>query len=344
MVVNILTKNNKQELISIIIPVYKVEKYLDRCISSITNQSYINLEIIIVDDGSPDKCPEMCDLWAKKDSRIIIIHRKNGGLSAARNTGLDKANGDYIAFVDSDDYIAPTMIEELHKAIKKENADLSICGIKKIKETEDIEYQTEYKLKNINEDSYIALKNMYGTNSILHIVVWNKLYRKNLFNNLRFDEGRIHEDVLIMHKILYQCNKITCISKSLYYYIIRKNSITNKTCFDTKNMDAFYAHLKHIDFFKEKHFNSLYNLALVSTLNWCVGAINSIQTSNRLKKEIAINTIKQLKVYIRKNIISGLLGYGSPISLKMRLIIMLINPKIIYTIKKLIENCSIFPQ
>ena len=117
------------ELISIIIPIYKVEEYLDECISSVINQTYTKLEIILVDDGSPDSCPKMCDDWAKKDSRIRVIHKTNGGLSDARNAGIEVATGEYIAFVDSDDYIKPDMIAKLYAALCKEEADISACGI-----------------------------------------------------------------------------------------------------------------------------------------------------------------------------------------------------------------------
>ena len=122
----------KSDLISVVVPVYKVEKYLDECVQSIVNQTHRNLEIILVDDGSPDRCPQLCDEWAEKDSRIRVIHQKNGGLSAARNAGLDVAKGDYIGFVDSDDYIAPDMYEQLLIPLLKENKKTSCCLISRV--------------------------------------------------------------------------------------------------------------------------------------------------------------------------------------------------------------------
>ena len=119
-------------MISVIVPIYNVEKYVNKCVGSIVNQTYTNLEIILVDDGSPDRCPEICDEWAKKDSRIKVIHKKNGGLSDARNAGMKIASGDYIAFVDSDDWIAPEMYERLLMAIKNDNSDIAACAVKMV--------------------------------------------------------------------------------------------------------------------------------------------------------------------------------------------------------------------
>ena len=138
----------EKDLISVIIPVYKVEKFLDRCIESVVNQTYKNLEIILVDDGSPDKCGEMCDEWAKKDDRIEVIHKPNGGLSDARNIGIDKCKGDFIMFVDSDDYLDLEICSKLHKILKEFNADFSMCNAKKFYENDNL-IINENKVKDV---------------------------------------------------------------------------------------------------------------------------------------------------------------------------------------------------
>ena len=140
----------KDELITVIVPVYKVEKYLDRCVQSIVDQTYTNLEIILVDDGSPDNCPKMCDEWAKKDKRIKVIHKQNGGLSDARNAGLEKAKGKYVGFVDSDDYISPIMYEKLYKCIIDNQADMAMCGFSTVDEKGKVTYINELNLPNCN--------------------------------------------------------------------------------------------------------------------------------------------------------------------------------------------------
>lgn len=212
------------ELVSIIIPVYNVEKYLERCINSVINQTYTNLEIIIIDDGSSDRCAEICDKYSDIDKRIKVIHKENGGLSDARNSGLDICKGDYIAFVDSDDWIENKMIENLHNLILKNNSDISVCNF--VRTSKEVEIQNK-KEKTIKYNSYDAIKELLKGKKIQDYV-WNKLYRAELFNNIRFPKGKNMEDKGTTYKTFLKANSIVTTTNSYYYYFDRTDSIINK--------------------------------------------------------------------------------------------------------------------
>lgn len=219
------------DLISIIIPIYKVEEYLDACITSVVDQTYTNLEIILVDDGSPDKCPGMCDEWAKKDSRIRVIHKPNGGLSDARNAGIDIATGDYIAFVDSDDYIKPDMLEKLYVAIRKENADIAACGILNCKGSN----QTAWGCRDFAGTSEQILTLLYE-DAAYPVAAWNKLYRRSCWRNLCFPVGKTCEDAFTTYQLVHDAKRIVMIPEALYCYRIRPGSIMTSS-FSLKKMD-----------------------------------------------------------------------------------------------------------
>ena len=211
-------------LISVIVPVYKVEKYLRKCVDSILAQTYTNLEIILVDDGSPDNCGAICDEYAVKDSRIKVIHQHNGGLSAARNAGLDIATGDYIGFVDSDDYIAPDMYKKLYNALIENDADVSICNYDYV----DTSYQTMniYSPMENKIYGYIeAINNLFVEYYCYYVTVWNRLYKSELLLKLRFEVNKKFEDAFIAHHIFLKCKKIVTIKDKLYYYLQRNDSI-----------------------------------------------------------------------------------------------------------------------
>lgn len=219
-------------LVSIIIPIYNVEKYLDKCITSVVNQTYTNLEIILVDDGSPDNCPAICDQWQAKDSRIKVIHQENGGLSVARNHGIDACNGSYVQFVDSDDYIELNAVECLLQACLETNAEVSCCGYVKEYVNHIISYPLTYS-RVCYEGEEILVAAMKGT--VFEQYVWNKLWRRELFDNdCRFPPGKCFEDGATTWKVLRKCNRVVCLPDVLYHYIARKNSISN-----TKNMKHF---------------------------------------------------------------------------------------------------------
>lgn len=232
-----------KELISVIVPVYNVEKYLDRCIKSIVNQSYTNLEIILVDDGSPDKCGEICDEWAQKEERIKVIHKKNGGLSDARNTGIEIAQGQYLSFIDSDDYIHKDFIKILYENSLKNNADISMCGVKRTDKNEDI--SREVKNENI---TIVFSKDILERKNNIYCVAWNKLYKKSIFNNIRYPKGKIHEDVAVIYKIMYYSNKIAITDAELYFYFNAPESIM-RSKFSRKRLDILEGLKNQYEFF-----------------------------------------------------------------------------------------------
>ena len=182
-------------LVSVIVPIYKVEQYLTHCVNTIVNQSYSNLEIILVDDGSPDNCGKMCDEFASQDSRIKVIHKQNGGLSDARNAGIDVATGDYITFVDSDDYVMPNMIESLMKVIVNANADIVQCNYIRSKNDFIGEPQHESSQSDKFTVYFEDKMSAYLKDNKINTVVWGKIYKRSLFNEIRNPVGRLHEDV-----------------------------------------------------------------------------------------------------------------------------------------------------
>lgn len=211
-------------MISIIIPVYNVEQYLDKCLQSVINQTYQNIEIILVDDGSSDSSGVLCDKWKEKDSRIKVIHKSNGGLSNARNVGIEQANGEYLMFIDSDDIVANDLCKVLFEILKNNHADISICNATHI-------FNNEFDFKNTGKiycyDRNEAISQLWYQKSFLPSA-WGKLYKKDLFKKIKFTEGIIFEDVDIMHELFYQCNKIVYGEMELYGYVHHENSITTK--------------------------------------------------------------------------------------------------------------------
>ncbi len=223
----------KNELITIIVPVYKVEKYLDRCVQSIVDQTYTNLEIILVDDGSPDNCPKMCDEWAKKDKRIKVIHKQNGGLSDARNAGLENATGKYIGFVDSDDYISPLMYEKLYKCIVDNQAEMAMGGFSTVNENGNIIKINEKNLpicdcNNIAKfyvnTGYVNKGDTSETDNIMGSV-WRCLYKWEKIKDHRFEFGMFCEDILFNLPLVASKIKIATITDYLYFYFQREGSI-----------------------------------------------------------------------------------------------------------------------
>ena len=236
-----------KDLISVIVPVYKVEQYLDECVASIVAQTYPNLEIILVDDGSPDRCPEICDVWAQKDKRIKVIHKFNGGLSDARNAGLELASGEYIAFVDSDDWISPDMYVTMHKAMREANADICSCGIVEAYP----EYQQSRNLPELVGDSEEILQLLYA-DTLYPVMAWNKLYHSEHWKNLRFPTGKICEDAFTTYQLVDKAEKIVQINTPLYFYRIRENSIMT-SAFSRKRMDEEEAWRCNYEFVAEHY-------------------------------------------------------------------------------------------
>ena len=244
------------KLISVIVPVYNVEKYLCKCIDSILAQSYTNLEIILVDDGSPDNSPAICDEYANKDSRIKVIHLENGGLSAARNAGLDIASGDFIGFIDSDDYISPEMYKKLYEAMKAADADISICNFQKVDEAGK-NIKTEETIESGTLSSLQALTGLQGKNGVCFVYSWNKLFNRQIFDELRFPIGRYCEDNYIAHILLNRARAIVCLNECMYFYTQRKGSIMNNTTSLKLAIDEIDGFIERYNYFLNSGFSSL---------------------------------------------------------------------------------------
>ncbi len=215
--------NMKEDLISVIVPFYNVEKYASKCILSIISQTYKNLEIILIDDGSPDNCGKIIDEFSKKDDRIIPVHKKNGGLSDARNAGIDIAKGKYISFVDSDDYIANDMIEYMHDLIKKYDADISICGVQDVFENENIKINLQNE-RIVKYDIDESIKQLLLDKNIKNHA-WDKLYKKELFADVRYPIGKKMEDIGTTYKLFKKSNLIVSSNQIKYFYLQRNNGI-----------------------------------------------------------------------------------------------------------------------
>ena len=214
----------KEPLISVIVPVYKVEPYLRQCVDSVLAQTYPNLEVLLVDDGSPDTCPAICDEYAEKDARVRVIHKENGGLSDARNAALDVARGDYVGFVDSDDWIAPRMFEELMATALRCRSDVTVCGYTESNGVRDLETKSLAAHEKVYavED---AFREVLLTGEIL-VIMCNKLYKRELFDGIRFPKGELFEDGAIFYKLFGRSRLIAHTGTVGYYYRKRAGSIT----------------------------------------------------------------------------------------------------------------------
>ena len=236
--------------ISVIVPVYKVEKYLSRCVDSILKQSFIDFELILVDDGSPDLCGDICEQYATSDSRVVVIHRENGGLSAARNSGiewgLNNSDSKWITFIDSDDWIHCKMFEIMYNSVLKNKTDIAVCDYRKTNSFYD-----DISVSGYSESVYDAL-DFFADNSSAAMVSVCKLYRKNLFSDCRFPEGKLHEDVFTTYKLFAKADKISYINTALYFYYQNNDSIVHSS-YSLRKLDEVEAGEEQVEFFKEKN-------------------------------------------------------------------------------------------
>lgn len=248
-------------LISVIVAIYNIEKYLVRCIDSIMAQTYRNLEILLIDDGSTDESGKICDAYAKQDKRIHVIHRKNGGLSAARNTGIERARGEYIAFVDGDDWLEPQMYESLLKAVIDNNAQLAVCRYRQVY-PDVIKDGSTGKITVYNEPYKMLLQQLIEDEAyLIQHAAWNKLYHRDLLEELRFPEGKWFEDIVFSAKVL---SKVTCgvyVDVAGYNYVcVREGSIMNTGLTERQFSDMIPAYIE-----KETFLASLEDPELVET-------------------------------------------------------------------------------
>lgn len=216
-----------EPLISVIIPVYNVEKYLVRCVTSVCRQTYGNLEIILVDDGSPDRCGAICNHLAEKDKRIKVIHKENGGLSSARNAGLELARGACLFFLDSDDYISEDCISCLFKLMVREGADIAVGNyIATSEERVDFSKKGNQPVTEKSYSNIEAITQLFSSATVKMVTAWMKLYRRELFDGIRFPEGLLHEDEATTYQVYYRSKKIVVSDKYIYAYYSNPESIT----------------------------------------------------------------------------------------------------------------------
>ena len=306
----------ENDLISVVIPVYNVEQYLPKCIESIMNQTYKNLEIILVNDGSTDGSQKICEEYKSIDNRIKIINKENGGLSDARNVGIDNSSGNYITFIDSDDYIDDDYVYTLYKSLISYNADMSIASHKIIYPKRIIDKATDEKF--CANSKKVLEKILYDEG--IDLSAWGKLYKKSLFNNIKFPKGRLFEDSATTYRLIDESKKIAVNSKSVYNYVIRKNSISNEM-FSEKKMDLITSTMEMTEFIKKKYpelekgcerrlmyayLSTLTQLAKTKETNSSMQA----KLMNYIKKNKGrVLKDKQIKKRDRIGIISTMLGF-----------------------------------
>lgn len=241
-----------EKLISVIVPVFNVENFIDVCISSLIKQSYSNIEIILVDDGSTDESGLHCDKWAEVDKRIKVFHQANGGLSAARNTGLNHASGDYICFVDSDDFVMEDYVKCMLQAIEETDAELALCDVTTSKWPALAKPITSNRILDAAE-CRAWLDDLISREYVLMVVSWNKLYKKELFADNRFEEGKLHEDEFMINRLVFNINKMVFVPLEEYVYRANASGITGK------ENEVNVAHLDVIDAFTDRIDVSLEN-------------------------------------------------------------------------------------
>lgn len=259
-------------LISVIVPVYNVEKYLARCVDSIVNQTYKNLEIIFVDDGSTDLCPQMCDDYAEKDNRIKVVHKKNGGLSDARNAGMAVATGEYISFIDSDDYVSDDFFECLLDVMNKENSDIAECSVVKLYEDNRFdEFSDDLSVKTY--DTHDAMSALIAENPFYQHV-WNKLYKTELVKDIPYAVGKLNEDEFWTYQVFGRANKVARLNKTMYYYFQRSSSIMG-VGYNIRRLDALEGKANRQKYI-ENNFPELSTQAKIDLYGSCMFAYQSV--------------------------------------------------------------------
>ena len=282
----------KKPLVSIIVPVYMVSNYLDRCIKSLVNQRFSNIEIILVDDGSPDNCAIICDEWTKKDTRITVIHKQNGGLSDARNYGMRLASGEFISFIDSDDYVSDDFIEILLSTALEHNSDIVECGYINFFERGDCdEYQDDLAVRDFSASK--GLSALIDENPFYQHV-WDKIYKYSVIQGIQFEVGKQHEDVFWTYLIFGRAERITKINKTMYFYLQRESSIMGQG-FSLRSLDFLEGKWNRLQYIK-KFFPELVLQAKLDFFGSCMYLMQSvIKYMSGSEKRQAIAVITEYK-------------------------------------------------
>lgn len=311
----------QKELISIVIPVYKVERYIEKCLKSVLNQTYSYIEIILVDDGSPDNCGKICDFYAEKDSRIQVIHKTNGGLSDARNCGIAKATGEYITFIDSDDYVDTNHIAYLYNLLKQYQADIAIGKMQLAFENMPVPRSEKQEKDKIE---------VYNTQQALETMLYNKrfcnsanykLYRTTYFKEIQYPVGKLYEDLGTTYLVLAKARTIVSGQKPTYHYLINRNDSIMNQKFDTRRLDALDFAENIVNFIK-KNYPQIEKAAIARLYMECIFII--VQIPQKQEYTVYINRIMHYLKQYRGNI---LLNSKMPIKHKVLAIASFGGPK-----------------
>ena len=283
-------------LVSVVVPVYKVEKYLANCIESVLKQTFSDFELILVDDGSPDECGKICEDFAKKDSRIKVIHQRNEGLSAARNRGIEIAEGEYLTFIDSDDFVLPYYLENLVNLIKKNDADMCVCDFIRCSSKE---FLKDVLVKIPGDKAEIFKENRmeaFFISKKISTTAWGKLYKRFLFSSIRYPVGKYNEDVFVTYKTVYLSSKIVYCNYQGYVYRKNEDSIINES-FSLKKMDSVEGCCERAAFI-EKEYPKLKAYAHRAIIYSCNQVLFSMGKSNVYNSEILDRLQKLYRMYL----------------------------------------------
>lgn len=281
------------EKISVIVPVYKVEPYLRQCVDSIISQTYANLEIILVDDGSPDNCGAICDEYAESDGRVIAVHKKNGGLSDARNAGIDIASGKYLSFIDSDDWIASDTYETLYNDLINNNADISCCGRYNSYVKLDVPHGKGEKFLVL--DSEQAIKESF-LGSEVSVSAWGKLYKRHIFDNIRYPFGKRAQDAFVIVEVISKAKRIVMNASPKYYYRQRKSSVIHIS-YSSKNLHPIEAFENNLKIIKEKYYG-ITDICQMRLIKANMSALSSMVFSKNFRR---FPEYKSIVAIIRQN-------------------------------------------
>ncbi len=304
----------KRELVTIIVPIYKVEKYLPKCIESLIHQTYENLEIILVNDGSPDNCGEICDKYSKKDNRIQVIHKQNGGLSDARNKAIKIAKGDYILLADSDDWIPLDAVENMYSLAKEKECDIVVGQaniVYELKEKKEIKENEAYIKEYSNKE---ALEVMLYNSEITNMAC-NKLYKRQLFNGIEYPVGKLYEDLATTYKLIAKSKKVVVTSKKTYNYLIDRNDSIMNTKFNINRMQALQFTEKILQFVRE-NYPDIEKAAISRLYMECIFILLKLPYAKEYKEEN-----RKIKRYLRKYRIRVLSNSKVPKKQKMLCIV-----------------------
>lgn len=302
------------ELVTIIIPVYKVEKYLKKCINSVITQTYSNLEIILVDDGSTDHCGEICDAFAEKDTRIKVIHKANGGLSDARNAGIDVMNGLYVVFIDSDDWVSKYYVENLYRAVKEGKTKLSTSWFIEVDEGDEAIPEAKVSRETEVLTAHDCLYRLFRQDGV-EMSAWGKMYHRDLFENLRYPERKLYEDIPVTYRAIDLAEKVSVIKCVDYYYLQRENSIQYQK-FNSNKMDAI-VHMQELYEFVEKKYPDLRKAAVCRYFSTVCNLLFQVDNDSKKEKEILWKKICEFRKTVlfdnqarKKARIAAFLSYG----------------------------------